>query len=315
MEIQAKKGRYFSSMLKFKSWRLKIIQRREGKILYFQNYKKGELNKIIFFGIFLVIVLSNSGGPGTFQRRDRTGSPLGVFSTCADCHFGGNFQGKLNLELLKDSVAVDYYQPGEEYLLKISFEASSNAKEFGFQAVAIMDSTYLNAGDFYNLPEFTQTVELLNRTYIEHSRPSEKKVFYFGWKAPDEVETDVLIYASGVATNNNNGTNGDQPLLLNAPLRISSSQINSARNHSLEVQIRILENPVVDQLKLEGTLGQNERVFLSIIDLAGKVIERYSLNWSGSIREEILVSNLRPGLYFMEIKTEKSAKVFSFLKI
>jgi len=273
------------------------------------------LNKIIFFGIVLVIVFSNSGGPGTFQRRDRTGSPLGVFSTCADCHFGGNFQAKLNLQLLKDSVAVDYFQPGEEYLLKISFEASSNAKEFGFQAVAIMDSTYLNAGDFYNLPEFTQTVELLNRTYIEHSRPSEKKVFYFGWKAPDEEESDVLIYASGVATNNNNGTNGDQPLLLSAPLRISSSQINSARNYINEVHLRILENPVVDQLKLEGTLGQNERVFLSIMDRGGGVINQYSENWSGIVRGEFSVSHLQPGLYFLEIKTEKSAKVFSFVKI
>lgn len=302
-------------MLKFKSWCLKIIQRIEGKILYFQNYKTRELNKIIFFGIVLVIVFSNSGGPGTFQRRDRTGSPLAVFSTCADCHFGGNFQGKLNLELLKDSVPVDYFQPGEEYLLKISFEASSNAREFGFQAVALIDSTYFNAGDFYNLPEFTQTVELLNRTYIEHSRPSEKKVFYFGWKAPDEAEADVLIYAAGVATNNNNGTNGDQPLFFNEPLRIASSQINSTRNHSKEVHLRILENPVVDYLKFVGTLDQNERVFLTIINRSGSVLDRYSLNWSGSIRDEIQVSHLQSGLYFLEFKTEKSAKVFSFIKI
>lgn len=273
------------------------------------------MRKIIFFTLLVGIVFSNSGGPGTFQRRDRTGSPVAAFSTCADCHFGGSFQGKLKLELLKDSMEVDYYQPGEEYLLKVSIEASENAKEFGFQTVALIDSTFQNAGQFYELPEFIQKVELLNRTYVEHSRPLLEKIFYLGWKAPEEKVGDILMYAAGVATNNNNGTNGDQPLLMNEPLKISSQQLNSFQEFKEAWNLKIVENPVQHELIIEGSMSKQAKVYISIIDMRGKVIENYRYQWDGEIRENILVSHLQSGLYYLVCRTENSLVSFPWIKI
>ena len=51
---------------------------------------------LAFFGVCFYF-LGSSGGVGTFQREDRTGSPLSLNSSCGTCHYGGNFQSSLVL--------------------------------------------------------------------------------------------------------------------------------------------------------------------------------------------------------------------------
>ena len=97
------------------------------------------LNKIIL--IFLICwacfyFLGSSGGVGTFQREDRTGSPLSLNSTCGTCHYGGNFQSKLVLTVLKDSIPVKAYLPNTDYLINVLIPSIIPAKVHGLQLVA-----------------------------------------------------------------------------------------------------------------------------------------------------------------------------------
>jgi hypothetical protein len=273
------------------------------------------VKKLIFFAILALVVFSNSNGPGTLQRRDRTGSPLAVFSTCAECHFGGNFQAKMELSLLKDTMPVDYYIPGEEYVLKIGIEASQNAREFGFQTVALIDSSYINAGIFFDLPEFTQTVELLNRVYVEHSRPLQKKEILIGWKAPDEMVGDVLFYAAGVAANDDNRSNGDQPMTLDAPLTISSQFINSVPRGFSALDVKIRNNPVSDYLVLEGSSLDIEAMNLILVDQRGSILRRERVFSNGIFFHQIDVSEILPGVYFLVTQTQKASKTIMVVKI
>lgn len=186
------------------------------------------LNKIIL--IFLLCwvcfyFLGSSGGVGTFQREDRTGSPLSLNSTCGTCHYGGNFQSKLVLTVLKDSIPVKAYLPNTDYLINVSIPSIIPAKVHGLQLVAFQSGNNQQAGTFGSLTSNLRAVELWNRTYIEQSRPQQSHSFFIPWKSPQKDIGPVHFYASGLAANENNNTSGDSPVKLETPFVLPAEAI------------------------------------------------------------------------------------------
>jgi len=183
--------------------------------------------KFLFIGFLWIclIFLGSSGGVGTFQREDRTGSPLSLNSSCGTCHYGGNFQSSLVLSLLKDSLPVKAYLPNTDYLIKVTIPSVIPAKVYGFQLVSFQSGNNQQAGTFGNMTSNIRAVELWNRTYIEQSRPQQSHVFFIPWKSPPKDLGNIQFYASGLAANENNNTSGDSPVKLETPFVLPAEAV------------------------------------------------------------------------------------------
>jgi len=186
--------------------------------------KRKLLLLLAFFGVCFYF-LGSSGGVGTFQREDRTGSPLSLNSSCGTCHYGGNFQSKLVLTVLKDSIPVKAYLPNTDYLINVSIPSIITAKVHGLQLVAFQSGNNQQAGTFGSLTSNLRAVELWNRTYIEQSRPQKSYSFFIPWKSPQKDIGPVHFYASGLAANENNNTTGDSPVKLETPFVLPAETI------------------------------------------------------------------------------------------
>ena len=186
--------------------------------------KRKLLLLLTFFGVCFYF-LGSSGGVGTFQREDRTGSPLSLNSSCGTCHYGGNFQSSLVLTVLKDSVPVKAYLPNTDYLINVSIPSIIPAKVYGLQLAAFQSGNNQQAGTFGTLTSNLRAVELWNRTYIEQSRPQRNHSFFIPWKSPQKDIGPVHFYASGLAANENNNTSGDSPVKLETPFVLPAEAI------------------------------------------------------------------------------------------
>jgi hypothetical protein len=186
--------------------------------------KRKLLLLLAFFGVCFYF-MGSSGGVGTFQREDRTGSPLSLNSSCGTCHYGGNFQSSLVLTVLKDSLPVKAYLPNTDYLINVSIPSIIPAKVYGLQLAAFQSGNNQQAGTFGTLTSNLRAVELWNRTYIEQSKPQRNHSFFIPWKSPQKDIGPVHFYASGLAANENNNTSGDSPAKLETPFILPAEAI------------------------------------------------------------------------------------------
>lgn len=174
------------------------------------------------------LLLGSSGGVGTFQREDRTGSPLSLNTTCRTCHYGGNQTASLELTLLKDSLPVQNYMPGTDYLVKVSIKSDPQAKVYGLQMVALQSENNQQGGTFYNLPDSLRAVPLWNRSYIEQKRPVATNTFFVPWRSPESNIGKIRFYAAGLAANGNGQISGDTPVWLETPLELNSATVTAS---------------------------------------------------------------------------------------
>jgi len=258
--------------------------------------------KYIGCGILLFLFcLGNSNGPGTVQRRDRTGSPIAINSTCSNCHFGGNFDADLSISIWKDSTVVDQFEANEEYLIKVLFDHNGEGRQYGFQLVALTEESLVNAGTFTEVPEYIRKLNLYNDqyTYVEHTRPLDDSVWYIGWQAPEDVSEKIAFYAAGIVTNDNANTSGDEVVWLRTPHLLSPSSLVSSLKPGIKENgvFRIVNNPAIDFLKVElNSFLTNQKFDYAIYDLSGKELAKGHLTSS-----EIALYKLIKGSYVLTI--------------
>ncbi|MBT8258565.1 MAG: DUF1028 domain-containing protein [Bacteroidia bacterium] len=88
----------------------------------------------------------------------------------------------------------------------------------------------------------------------------------------------------------------------------------SVQESTLDAKLKIFPNPVVDKLKLDI---HNSVVVKSIeiFDVIGKLVnEEFKMSYNGS-QNEIDVSVLKSGVYFLRVNTLEGTKSFKFVKI
>ena len=108
----------------------------------------------------MFLILNNASGPGTVQDKDRTGGPLSE-GACTACHTDGAFSPNVTIELLKDNVAIDKYQPGDTYDMKVIINATEGTPAaYGFQAVALTGANNDNSGSWGTPPSGVHSVTL-----------------------------------------------------------------------------------------------------------------------------------------------------------
>jgi len=272
----------------------------------------GKQNRLIL--IFLIgcagfYFLGSSGGVGTFQREDRTGSPLSLNSSCGSCHYGGNFQSKLVLTVLKDSMPVKAYLPNTDYLINVSIPSTIPAKVHGLQLVAFQSGNNQQAGTFGTLTSDLRAVELWNRTYIEQSRPQRNHSFFIPWKSPSKDIGPVHFYASGLAANENNNTSGDSPVKLETPFVLPAEAITQLIEKDKNGKISCINQDGETSFLLENfSVGQY--VFY-IYDYFGRTMYQKNLELKEE-RNQLPRIRLTSGFYVASISNGTFTRSISF---
>ena len=73
-------------------------------------------------------------------------------------------------------------------------------------------------------------------------------------------------------------------------------------------------NPATDQLTLEVRMAKPEAVELQLFDLSGKLKMKRTLSSTGLIREQLDLSDLPAGAYFLVVSGERTSGVRKVLK-
>jgi hypothetical protein len=273
-------------------------------------------NVYTFFAIALAVSLwiANSAGPANVQGIDRTGSPLSP-GACEACHSGGNFSPSITAELLDGANTVTHYQANRDYTLRVRVNNNGNASRFGFQAVALTGTANVNAGSFGTAPSGFRKSTIQNRQYAEHASSRTSNTMEFPWTSPATLGEEVRFYASGIAANNNGGSNGDASARLTQPLVISPMTSSAANELSFNSGLRLLGNPVTDRLYLALDVSEGGNYRFSLFQLQGSPVwtkeQRLStgaqtLSWD--------VSTLPGGIYLLVAESQSGKAVIKVIK-
>lgn len=216
------------------------------------------------------LLLGSSGGVGTFQREDRTGSPLSLNTTCRTCHYGGNQTASLELTLLKDSLPVKEYLPNSDYLVKVRIQSDPQAKVYGLQLVALQGENNQQGGTFYNLPDSLRAVQLWNRSYIEQKRPVAANTFFVPWQSPGSNVGKIRFYAAGLAANGNGQISGDTPVWLETPLELNHATVTGSSSTFQKKRIWV-SGPAPERILFAEGFDDGEYSII-VSDFSGRVI-------------------------------------------
>ena len=273
---------------------------------------------LIFFacsGGVLFLLLSNASGAGNVQSADRTGSPLGI-GTCGSCHSDGNYLPVLNVAIVEGDQQVTRYVPGKQYQIKVTLEGKNNPREFGFQLTALAGANNQSAGIFGQAPSGFRQITLDNRRYIEHSSPRVTNSFVIPWTAPAAGLGPVRFYASGLITNNNNGTGGDSPVHLTSPVILSES-ISSfiSTIPELKGEVKIFPNPISSLLQIHANSLPVGKLNFQVLDIFGRIYwEMETHTMDANLTLNVPASNWFPGIYYLKITDNKAIKTIAFVK-
>ncbi|NPA43388.1 MAG: T9SS type A sorting domain-containing protein [Chlorobi bacterium] len=241
---------------------------------------------LLFTGLFL---MRYTGGP----PAGYTGSP-GDRNSCTACHAAANtYNPTVNLT---HNIPASGYVPGATYQLTLSVQSAS--RKHGFQLTA-EDAQGQKQGTFQSLDANTQTAG--NNQYIQHTSAGTSQTSWtFNWTAPASSGTNVTFYAAVNATNADNTSNGDTPVLFN----LSVQQAGVAADEL--PGIRLYPNPVEDVLKAEIPQEYGFREII-VYDLRGK-------EWARFDRLPADLSRLPRGTYIARLVTGKGIASLRFVK-
>jgi hypothetical protein len=268
-----------------------------------------------FFALaFLAFIFqSRSSGPAGVANLQVTGAPGNGTCANAGCHTAGSFSPVLDIELLENGVAVDSYEPGNDYTIRVTVSGSGGPSGYGFQATSL-DASNNKAGTF-TASAGQQVVPSGGRDYWEHNSMAGSGVFESTWTAPEADAGTVTFYSSGIAANSNGGTSGDGTAVntLSIEEDIDNSTFSNERDYAT---IMVKPNPVADQMKLAITSRAAGDFEVRIADLSGKIIRTEAIFLSsGENEKSFSVQDLESGYYSIQLCGENHVTAVQMLKL
>lgn len=273
------------------------------------------LYKFFALAFLAFIFQSRSAGPAGVAGLQVTGAPGNGTCANAGCHVAsGTFAPALTIELLEDGIAVDSYEPGNDYTVRVTVSnGSGNPSGFGFQATSL-DAADNQSGTF-TAGGGQQVVPIGGRNYWEHSAPGNSGVFESTWTAPEADAGTVTFYSAGLAINGNGSTSGDDTAVntLSIEEDIDNSTFSNQRDYAT---ITVSPNPVADQMKLAITSRAAGNFDIRIADLSGKIIRTETIFLSsGENEKSFSVQDLESGYYSVQLSGENHVTSVQMLKL
>ena len=215
-----------------------------------------------------------------------------------------------NLNLANfEEVTVDFsyigrsMENGEDFWLQISTNGGSS-----YQTL----TSYTQGTDFMNLIRENETV-VIPGPFSNTTR------FRFRCDASGNSDwiyiDDVTIF--GCANNSRVGSD-PFPILEVETIEVENTQINETDILDfIETgisEVNLFPNPTKDNLNVAYQIGEAAEVYMTVVDLSGKVIlQQASQVEAGAQQIELNVSNLNAGIYLLQIVTKDSRIIEKFV--
>ncbi|MFT4759738.1 MAG: hypothetical protein ACI9XO_004730 [Paraglaciecola sp.] len=270
--------------------------------------------KIFGLAFLAFIFQSRSNGPAAVAGLQVTGAPGN--GTCANsgCHTTGSFDATLDIELLDNGAAIDKYEPGKAYTIRVTVSnGSGNPSGYGFQATSLDESA--NKVGTFEAGSEQHVVSTGGRDYLEHDLFGSSSVFESTWTAPDADAGTVTFYSAGIAANGNGGSSGDGTAVNTLAIEedIDNAIFSNERDYATIV---VTPNPVADQLKLSINSRAAGNFDLRISDLSGRIIRTEAIFLSSGENEaSFSVEGLESGYYSVQLCGENHVTSVQMLKL
>ena len=253
-----------------------------------------------------------SRGPAN-NGLDRTGSPISANNNCTQCHTGTAFEPDLLISLIDaGGNSVTEYIPGETYELVFNIGTGSAPSGYGLQAT-VLDGDANNVGAFGTAPMDMQITDLGGVNYLEHSKLLTEGVISVEWTAPVSGTEDVTIYASGMAANGNGRNGGDGTSTNSLLLMEGVSSTNDLAN--LNFELKLMANPVVDQLPIKITSETSENLQMNFVDISGKIVQTENVRINQGEQTINVNLDFDKGIYFVQMSDGKAVATEKILKL
>jgi hypothetical protein len=252
-----------------------------------------------------MFLLSNSGGRASQASEGNTGSPgdTDTFNkTCLSCH-GSNIQ-LTNTIMVTDAngSAVTSYSPGETYSVTVTLSSTGNPSSYGFQLVSELGNMETING-FANPSSNAKLVTVGgSRQYVEQNGPSASNEFTVEWTAPADDQGTITFYSAGIGANGNSMSSGDGGATANFALTPSTTSNNEVSTTA----VNVYPNPSSDFIQIDSEEIKNLQIFAS----NGQLMQS-NKELSGN---EINISNLDNGLYFIQFEADNKFFTSKFVK-
>jgi hypothetical protein len=277
-------------------------------------------NKILLIiggGLLYVTLSSKSNGTAAIDGQNRTGAG-GSVANCAGsgCH-SPNSSTPLSIQVV-DMTTGDstsgFYVPGNVYKVKLELDAGVAYPESGFQfAAAKSNGTGAGSG----IPgSYIHSIPVGGFEIIEQSSPIPTpgltKKFFFYWMAPPPGAGTLTLFATMLASNNDNFASGDvanNQTLIVAEKPLSVSSVPDATD------MRVYPNPVNSQLNFTMNGAVKGLYSFTVYSSAGAQVYRHNAEVrSPEFRLAIDATGWAPGMYFMKVGIGGAQRVLPIMR-
>jgi len=274
--------------------------------------------------IFLLVVLAaglfglgNAGGRAFVARQGNTGAPGDNRDVCQSCHNSATIQVLTAIEVKnRNGDVVDSYVPGQTYDVTVKVNPQRGTPSgYGFQMVALNAPLGENGDPINSWIDSATNVKLVQlnngRRYAEHDGVSRSNEFKVKWVAPDQGTGPVSFYAAGNGVNFNGGTSGDGADTTR--IQLAEAPPVAVREVLDLAGVFIGPNPVSSFLSIDRTDRSEENWTVRMFTITGqRVLERRMP--AGVSQLEVLVGDLAPGLYLLQLSDGRLQQTVRLIK-
>lgn len=240
-----------------------------------------------------------SGSPG-----GRTNS-FGDVSNCAACHSGTLNSGSAIVSISSPQL-VNGYVPGQTYTVDVSINNTSSSK-VGFELTAEKDADNSKIGTFLLVnsmeTQFTNSNLAVTHNAAGTVVSSNAKTWSFNWIAPATSEGNITFYAAFNEANANGTTTGDKIYTTSLNITENSTSVKELNQQTL---VNVYPNPTKNHIYIKT----NETIkSLELFNINGELITEQQGN-----SEELAVSAIKQGIYFLKIRTNNQSITKKIIK-
>lgn len=276
------------------------------------NNKTSLFFLVLLLAVVAEFILTSSSAGRAFAASDgNTGAPNEP-QTCMGCH-GTGFSTTVTLNVRDSSGGiVNSYQPGTIYSIDFVVNSVSGPVGYGFQMVAL-DRGNNSLNGFSNPSKYARVITIgsTGRQYAEHTKMSPDTIFSVEWQAPQAGTGDVIFYGSGAAVNGDSNNSGDGGNV--TVVTLTENGTVGLKETTLNDDFLIYPNPASDFITVFNKSKSNSVNSLEIISYSGQPVLCTSIALSPQDSQNIDISSLTKGLYYVKINTSKENRIQKIL--
>ncbi len=256
----------------------------------------------LFFSSYNDVIANAGGSPG---GRSSSGGDSGSSCGQGGCHGGGH---TIQNGIITTNIPTSGYTPGMTYRINVAGTSGSGTK-FGFEFAA-ENTSNATAGTLAAASAGSRE-QIRSNGHATHTSTGNSGVSgNFGWQldwtAPVSGTGNVRFSSAVLVANNNGMNSGDATLIDSTIVSEATTTFISELN---ENNTKLYPNPVENNLNIFSENSKINRVL--IFNVEGKIVLDAAIN---SV-DQIDVSNLIKGVYFVTVKSDEAQFTQRILKM